>query len=368
MRVVAYPADLYGCGWYRVLLVAKELQARGHDIVIVPPGPDSARYGVAGDMNDDDMVDAHVPAGTDLVVLQRVSMRRLAQAVPILRAKGVSVVIDVDDDLQHIHPKNPAFNYLHPKTGMVGAHPKFAWKYCFEACRDATMVTVSTPSLLARYAPHGRGRVLFNCVPSLFLEVQRRDSDKIGWGGSVGVHPDDLQTVGGAIRKLAADGHRFHVVGPKDGVPEALGLEQTDVLATGMVTIQMWPVYLAQVGIGVVPLSDTRFNTSKSWLKGLEQSALGVPWVASPRAEYVRLTKQHPGAGLLAATPTDWYRHLKALAGSASMRAEMSAAGREAAEAHTVEANAWRWAQAWEDAYNSDHAVRPKRTALGLPA
>ena len=97
MKVVAYCADASGCGWFRIMLPMKVLQAQGHDVHFIPPGT-PATYGVSGDMEDDRMVDAHIPFDADVVVMQRVSSRRLAQAVPLLRAKGVTVVIDVDDD------------------------------------------------------------------------------------------------------------------------------------------------------------------------------------------------------------------------------------------------------------------------------
>jgi len=368
MRVVAYAADLYGCGFYRLILAGNVLRAQGHDVVIVPPGPDSASYGVTGDMRGEEMIDAHVPPGTDVVVMQRVSNSRLAQAVPLLRKKGISVVIDVDDDLQHIHPSNPAFAHLHPRTNT--GH---AWSYCFDACRDASLVTVSTPALLPRYAPHGRGHVLPNCVPGLFLDLPREDSDRVGWGGSLRSHPDDLQVMGNAVRRL---GVPFHVVGPADGIADTLGIDADKVNATGTLPINRWPVGLSALGVGLIPLSDTRFNASKSHLKGIEQSALGVPWVASPRAEYRALHARQPGAGILADTPNDWFKAVRALATDPARRCEASDAARELGRQYLVEDHAWRWAEAWERAYATDHATRPlrvpaapkpARSPLGLP-
>lgn len=369
MRIVAYPADMFGCGFYRLILAGNVLKAQGHDIVIIPPGPKSATHGVSGDMRDNKMLDAHVPAGTDLIVMQRVSHHHLAQAVPLLRKKGVSVVIDVDDDLQHIHPSNPAFANLHPRTKT-----DHAWKYCFDACRDASMVTVSTPALLPRYAPHGRGLVIPNCVPAMFLDLPREDSDRVGWGGSLRSHPDDLQVLGSSIARH--DG-MFHVVGPGDGIADTLGVPADRVTATGTLPISMWPVGLSKLGIGLIPLSDTRFNSAKSHLKGIEQSALGVPWIASPRAEYVRLYNRQPDAGMLADTPGEWLKAIRALARNPARRAEASAAGRAMVSDHyLVEQNAWRWAEAWDLAYRQDHATRtayvaanpkPARSPLGLP-
>ncbi len=78
-------------------------------------------------------------------------------------------------------------------------------------------------------------------------------------------------------------------------------------------------------------------------------SAVGVPWVASPRPEYRRLHAQ--GAGLLADKPKHWYRQLSTLLRDPARREELSQAGREVAAALTYERCGWRWAEAWTDAY-----------------
>jgi hypothetical protein len=121
--------------------------------------------------------------------------------------------------------------------------------------------------------------------------------------------------------------------------------------------VHHWPEEVAKIGIGIAPLSDTRFNACKSWLKPLEMSALGVPWVASPRAEYARLHAL--GAGILAERPRVWYRELAALRESADLRAEVAGRGREAAEKLRLEDHAGDWLDAWRYAreYESGRKV-----------
>jgi hypothetical protein len=74
--------------------------------------------------------------------------------------------------------------------------------------------------------------------------------------------------------------------------------------------------------------------------------AAGVPWVASPRAEYRRLHKES-GCGFLADTPKQWYAHLTRLLADSCLRKEQAEAGREYMATQTYEANAWRWLEAW---------------------
>lgn len=348
MRVYVFPADLSGCGSYRLIWPAQALRAQGHDVTVVIPDQRTGDVGLRG-MQDQrgDLVSVNVPPDADVMVFQRITMRQLAQAVPLIRAQGVAVVVDMDDDLTCIHPANIAWSAMHPTRGKPG----HSWHNATQACVDATLVTVSTPALLKTYAPHGRGVVVENCVPERYLHVPHADSAAIGWGGSTHSHPDDLQTVGTSVARLAREGHQVGVVGDGIGVRAALGLD-AEPAASGVVSLEQWPTALAGLGVGVAPLAESRFNAGKSWLKPLEYAACGVPWVASPRAEYRRLHHDY-GIGVLADRPKDWYRHLKALAGDPSRRREMSEAGRAAAAHLTIEGNAWRWVDAWERAFRS---------------
>lgn len=344
-----YPADRWGCGHLRLIWPAQALAEAGHDVtVVMPQDRDGYKIGgipdAAGNLRD-----VSVPSDADVIVFQRVTWHKLAAAVPMIRRKGVAVVVDIDDDLGHVHPANPAFYNLHPST--PGEH---AWKWAYQACRDATLVTVSTQALLESYAPHGRGRVLHNCVPARYLDIPRVDSATVGWAGTVISHPDDLPVMGTAIARLTAEGARFKVVGPADWVREQLRLD-TDPDETGTVPIDQWGHAVAGIGIGVAPLADTRFNRAKSGLKILEYAATGVPFVASPRAEYRRLHREHK-IGLLAERPRDWYRHLSRLVHEPALRADMSAHGRHAAASMTIEGNAWRWADAWTEALRIQRA------------
>lgn len=149
------------------------------------------------------------------------------------------------------------------------------------------------------------------------------------------------------MARLTADGADFRVVGDPTATGGAFGLLEDPPGLRG-VDIHGWPAAVATLGIGVTPLADTRFNAAKSWLKPLELSALGVPWVGSPRAEYARLHAR--GAGVLADSPRRWYRELDRLRRSPELRADVAGRGREVAEGLRLRDNAWRWLEAWEHA------------------
>lgn len=367
MKVLVYPADDYGCGHHRLIWPSEVLRAQGVDVAVVRSG--DRRVEMAFDENEV-LQWMKIPDGVDVVVFQRLTDRRLVQAVSYLRRQGVAVVIDVDDDLSAIHPRHPAFHELNPnraehemlvavKAGYVKSKDqrdfmldrlkskyKHSWRNLELACRDATLVTVSTEGLLRRYATHGRGYVFHNYVPEHYLAVKHVDSDVVGWPAALISHPNDAEVVGNAIARIVGEGAHFTAVGNTLGMGDAFGLPH-DPLGRE-VNLDEWPRALTELGIGIAPLADTQFNSCKSWLKPLEMSAVGVPWVASPRVEYRRLHAL--GVGLLVDKPKLWHRTLRRLLDTPALRVELSEQGRELARRLRLVDNAWRLADAWSEA------------------
>jgi glycosyltransferase involved in cell wall biosynthesis len=225
-----------------------------------------------------------------------------------------------------------------------------------QACREATLVTVSTKPLAAVYAKHGRWQVIDNYVPESYLDVEPQEHRSFGWPGTTQSHPDDLQVMGGAVRDLVADGLDFRVIGPRSGVQKALRLPE-EPEHTGRVEMDDWVKEVATLQVCLAPLSASKFNLAKSRLKLIEASAVGVPWVASPRPEY-RRTFAESGAGILADTPKQWYVGVRKLMGDDVLRKELGERGREWMQTQTIEANSWRWLEAWTRAYEIQQGSR----------
>lgn len=366
MKIKVYPADMTGCGHFRLLWPVEALRAAGlpADTVIEvrPPTERDLKLRMDGERVAE-VVDVEPDA---VYVFQRLTHSWMAQSVPLLRAKGAAVVVDVDDDLGSIHPRNPAYDAMHPsKAGrwdpVKREMRRHSWHHLAAACRDATLVTVSTPALLKRYAAHGRGHVLYNYLPEIYYGVPHEDSEIIGWPAAIQSHPDDPSAVGGAVARLVAAGAGFRVVGDPTGAGAGFGLREDPSGRSG-VGVAQWPGAVAELGVGIAPLADTRFNACKSWLKPLEMSALGVPWVASPRAEYERLHRR--GAGVLADTPRRWHRELGRLVSSPGLRAERAEAGRAVAADLRIVDHAWRWLEAWGRAWSMQHGQAVTASAV----
>jgi hypothetical protein len=348
MRVRIMPVDQGGCAYFRQREPGRVAGLEGWDVTLdgkFSLGHDPYGRLVPLTVHDHGEGIECRPIQADVVVLQRPGKATLLQLIEAFQQMGTAVVVDVDDDfgaLRHDHPARAAFHV--------------AQRHVARACAAADLVTATTPRLAERYGAHGRVAVLPNCVPEAMLELPRvSDGRTLGWAGAAAVHPGDLEVTDGAVPDaLAATDWRFQVVGPGEQVAQRLRMASVD--ATGF--IESMAAYQAALGVldvGIVPLEDSRFNRAKSYLKGLEYAARGVPFVASPRPEYERLAEQ--GVGLVAKDRArNWRSQLTQLMGDESLRCEMAARGRQVvADAHTIEGQGWRWLEAWS------HAVDRRR-------
>jgi len=337
VKVICFPADDLASGSYRISWPAQYLAHQGHDVHLAVLGRrGSGLFELITD-TDGRLTEVKIPRDTDVVVFQRISRRIHAEALLWLRKVGIAVVHDMDDDLGRIHTKSAAFTHYEDPGGH-------SWKWCDLACRNATLVTTSTERLKDVYG-FGHGHVIDNYVPGSYTETEHQDSNIIGWGGSTAGHPEDLAEAGRSVRKLIDEGHRFMVVGPPSDVQAQLHLKRPPKYV-GKIGLMDWAKGLTLLGVGIAPLQNSMFNDAKSRLKVAEMSAVGVPWVASPSAEYQRFHNESY-TGILACSPNEWYRGLKQLAGTPSMRVEMGEAGREFMRTQTIEENSWRWLEAW---------------------
>jgi hypothetical protein len=362
VRVLVFPADRYGCGYHRLIWPALALQAQGHDVRI--QWPEARGLTMDVDVVTGEVVRMDVPKA-DVIVMQRPGHRNMVAAIAALRKRGVAVVVDVDDDLNNIHPKNPAWELLHPRNmGRLmsdGTVNQQSWKFVERACQLATLVTVSTPALVPVYGRRGATHVLYNRLHDSYFAQAREDNDHVVWPASYHSHPDDPYVTKDSLARVVADGADFSMLGDATGAGRAFKLD-ADPRAGQPVDILDWPACVATAGIGIAPAADTVFNQSKSWLKPLEMSAVGVPWVASPIVEYQRLYDL--GAGVLAKTPDEWYAELTRLRTDVAWRQELSDAGREVAALHRLEDHAWRWWEAWDLARRIQRGQKVRSTAV----
>jgi hypothetical protein len=347
MRVLLTAAD-DSSGHYRVRLPVSALRDDNSiDAQVVPEkiGLPLIVNRVTGEFVD-------IELDCDVLVLQRPMFELMPQVIDCVQAKGIAVVIELDDDFHTAHPNNRAFHLNHPTLS-----PRSNWKHLGECIKRADLVTVSTDQLARRYGSHGRVVVLRNYVDPEILDIKRRHrrADTIGWAGTVVNHPLDLRaTRGGVGMALRENSHwRFLCAGGASNSAEImrqLEIDSTRFMATEWRRLELHRLVVSLFDVGIAPLADTVFNAAKSWLKGLEYAAMGIPFVASDLPEYELLQARY-GLGLLAsARARDWRRSCQSLMNDPSAGQLGEHYRAIVADYLTIDRHVHRWTEAWEQA------------------
>ena len=359
MRVLIARSGSVGSGYYRVDEPARAVREADPGIeVLVQQGLATTMHAESVDdeprITDVDVQDA------DVVVLQLPKTVAMLQILRLLQARGVAVVVEIDDLLTGV----PFGHMAHQKLVRAG-HGDIA-RQC---AREADLVTVTTPALLKEYAAHGRGVVVPNAIPRRIAELPpayERDPEvlTIGWTGSVLGHPYDLQEMGSGLQQAldrTRGKSRLLVLGEKWDLCSRLGLTTEPAQVSWVPDVDTYAARMGELfDVGIAPLRLDRFNTCKSWLKPLEYSARGVHCVRARSEEYERL-----GLGVPARAPKDWAKWITAAVEDADRRRETAAAARERVlAAHLTEHTVERWASAWRTARDN----RARTAATAAPA
>jgi glycosyltransferase involved in cell wall biosynthesis len=357
---VAATAAADSSGTYRIIQPADVLAHwLNLDIEVVPQ-----KVGFRLTLSGADVVDADIEA--DVLVLQRPMGWMMPSLIELMQARGTAVVVELDDDFHTAHPNNRAFQLNHPRVS-----PVYNWLHLTECVKRADLVTVSTDQLARRYGSHGRVAVLRNYVPESWLDLPRRSNGAtIGWAGTTVNHPVDLRATRGGVA-MALNTHpgwRFMCVGGEgyaDEICRQLELDPVRFTATPWRELEVHRLVVSQFDIGIAPLEDTVFNAAKSWLKGVEYAALGIPFVASDLPEYELLERRY-GIGVLAGPKSKFWRKACNDLMNDELRASMGQMQREqVAKTLTIEKNAWRWPDAWEVAIKNRRWRASKRAHMG---
>lgn len=341
MRVKVVPADKGGCALYRCELPTEALRDEvdvGLNFKVKPVFEDTPagprRVGL-------------MPLGFDVAVFARPLERTRVELMEQVREYGVATVVEIDDDMKSVPRDNAVWSRLQPHL-----HDDMNWRWLERAARNADHVTVTTPALAERYGSHGRVSVIPNYVPDWYLDVDtpRNERLTVGWAGFVGTHPHDLKVLRGITDVLRRHDAEFVQIGCNNA-QKVLGIPDEHFRHIPSVPLKDYPATIAQFDVGLAPLEFSSFNQAKSWLKPLEYSAVGVPWIASATRPYLDFREQ-AGVGATVRNFAEWEKELDRLLGDESLRREQAARGRQVVdEKFTVSGNRHRWRQAWEQAY-----------------
>lgn len=261
---LVHPADLAGCGHYRVMQPFLAMKGEGLVDGAISTGlmhvTDLERY------------------NPDCIVLQRqIGDARLEAMQRMQKFSRAFKVYELDDylpnlPLKSVHRKDMPKDILRSLRRGLGFVDRFV---------------VSTPALAEAFAGlHGEIVVRENRLPLSWwdgLQTQRRQGKKprVGWAGGSS-HTGDLELIADVVRDLA-DEVEWVFFGM---CPEALKPYVHEF--HGGVAIEEYPAKLASLNLdlGLAPLEHNLFNECKSNLRQLEYGACGIPIICTDIRPY----------------------------------------------------------------------------------
>ena len=329
--------DGMGCGYYRMILPLQQMARHGHHVELFQQGKDLIQHSLG---RADEF---------DVIVGQRFVSYKGLPSWRKARRPGNRLVYENDDDLFNVTMENWQAYQTFQKADVREAIRAY--------CECSDLLTVTTPYLAEVWADSTPGdiriSVLPNFIPEWVLgdERERTERPRIGWAGAAN-HGLDIHEASKAVRRFLRRMPGWDMyIGGTDYRPSFNARNWDQMIYGGWTQVNddaqgFYRSY--NFDIGIVPVRDTVFARSKSYVKALEYNARGIPVIASdiePYRAYIREGEN----GFLVKHEHEWLSRLMELANDEKLREDMSSRSKEIAAEYTIEGN-WKL---WENAYES---------------
>ncbi len=253
----------------------------------------------------------------DVIVMQRYMHKNVLNDMQKAQSRGQIIIQDIDDWYWGLSEKNAAYDISNPIKNPV---ENTEWYKKIIKASDG--VIASTPFLrdrmlewndhVALHTNYVNTKQYANVPPFTDSPAGKL---VVGWMGSTAHRSGDLEILRPHINKIS-EFSVFHHTGHVDHHTFPNFNRQIGVSGGIVSTSPFLPPYQLQDGFlfqaGIVPLTDIPFNHAKSYIKGLEYAAAGVPFVCSWSPQYEELTSEH-GIGFMATEPSEYVELLKDL-------------------------------------------------------
>lgn len=304
------PIQPNGCAWYRCYLPMQQLKKDTYESGMGMPGFNEEHgFGIL-------IPDNKAIHGWDIVVLKLIMIDRVVEQVEKAKAMGQKIVVDLDDHMEGLAKSNLAHKMTSPEK-----NPRNNREHYFKIIENATALITSTPFLQEFYQKKHPDKPVYlvrNGVDTDRWKMRNDHSNWLptfGWVGATPWRSGDLEILNPYLGKFIKDKHcRFHHSGSilkAPSVSDQAGIDKNIFSHEPMKPIMSYPELFRKIDVGIVPLRDLDFNDAKSFIKGLEYAAAGVPFIASPSPEYKYLAEH--GVGRIASTPDEWLQHAEEL-------------------------------------------------------
>ena len=260
--------------WYRCALPSIHLENSDWAGMSYTENPTEEHFGVmiGGSSNEYPKASDY-----DVIILQMVRGDDWVNLIKKWQSEGIKVLYEVDDFFHGVgRIQDHAFkSYFHKKN----------IKRFVAAMKACDGVICSTEFLANQYKKYNEN--IHVCLVSLDtkrynIEFAPKNNLTIGWAGGTGHH----KAVGPWLEVISAVMRRNPTVGFTSlGVDYASAIEPyhpNRTLSIPWVPIENYPYALTNMDLAICPAHDSKYFKSKSDLRFLEASALGIPTISSP--------------------------------------------------------------------------------------
>jgi len=291
----------------------------------------------------------------DVVIVPRAASKESLHLVKVMKdmSPPKKVIIDHDDNIFNISPFSP--HYSEFGTKEITHNDVKLWedgKNSFdvernsntlhlakEALRDADGVFATTPLLAEVYSEYNDNvYVLPNCVDFNIwkpVNLVKDDKVRIVWHGGSS-HYEDLHEIGAELvnitnkhknTKVITCGYEFK------GIFKDIPSDQYEHHGWVDMAAHPYKQMLLNSDLAVIPLKDNEFNHSKSPIKWIEYSSLGIPCVLKDIPPYSDVI-QHGVNGFLYTTTEECEFWIDKLVDHPDLRNRVGTAAQEFTRKH----------------------------------
>lgn len=370
MRIMGIERDDSACNYYRVFSPLHNILNQNlADVCLIHQR----------DLGTDRAM--HLAASADLIIFQRPANEEWLDFIKSCRKWGKVIVSDYDDDPFNTSPLNPFYQYIGTdpveytwtdgtkemlwsedmvsSTGskIFNIERNIAFRDLFRLnFKKSDMVTCTTEELKKEFEKINPNTVVLpNLIDPTFWPKApdfNKNEVRIGWQGGWS-HYEDLYEIAPVIKSILKkhDNVKFVYFGDQRFRVLFKDCDQNKIEWQDWVRHDTYPykMTLLNLDIGICPLSDNKFNWTKSAIKWMEYSMLGCATVASNIKPYSPVIKNGE-TGLLAKTNKEWEDALDLLIKDEKKRRLMA---KKAFIAVMEEHNIQKKAHLWVDAYQN---------------
>jgi len=304
------PIQPNGCAWYRCYLPMQELKKDKYESGMGIPGFNKEHgFGIL-------IPNQQAIHGWDIVVLKLIMIDRVATEMIEAMKNGQKVVVDLDDHMEGLSKTNLAYQMTSPEKNANNNREHY-----FKIIENATALITSTPFLKDFYQKKHPNKPIFLVRNGIDIDRWKVRNDHAGylptygWVGATPWRSNDLEILNPFFGEFIKNNHcKFHHSGSiinANSVSKLLGIDKSIFTHEPMKPIFTYPELFRKIDVGIVPLNNLDFNHAKSFIKGLEYVAAGIPFIASGLPEYQNLADA--GVGRVANTPNEWLQHAEEL-------------------------------------------------------